>query len=381
MPIDFRASATCRGSATGSVNSQVPFAWQVYFCTPVAWTARKSLLSGAYVRGSSGSPGAVCGAGRANAVAATKPHRARTPAPVAMKRARRDRRPVPPRWDRLGCPRRCPPSWASDRRPFGRCPAETGSRPPVDVVGETVWPRRLGFIGVATCLVARVYLCDGRPCVADTSLPPLDHAVPGRFGDHEGFRAARQVTGTLDRVANVLSLGAGSASLRGDDPACWPCSAARLRRIERPPAPRRRHRRLEQRRLGSEFEPSATATRSRPCPRTCACTRTLPRRSSGPYAQASLPVRRKEEDGEAGRRAGERRSRGNSAVVSRSDVSRGRDGGRAGAGSAGPGRRRCHGRSRSRSALTSSSVPARDGAVARRARARPPRRTGAAGRP
>jgi hypothetical protein len=33
-------------TASGSVNSQVPFAWQAYFWTPTAWTARNSLLFG-----------------------------------------------------------------------------------------------------------------------------------------------------------------------------------------------------------------------------------------------------------------------------------------------------------------------------------------------
>jgi hypothetical protein len=54
------------------MNSHVPFAWQVYFWTPIAWTTRNSRLSGANVCGSSKSPGAGCGAGRVVAAAALK---------------------------------------------------------------------------------------------------------------------------------------------------------------------------------------------------------------------------------------------------------------------------------------------------------------------
>src|SRR5215218_3813593 len=89
VPIGFGAPDVWYSVASGSVKSQVPVAWQVYFCTPIAWATRNSRLSGAYVRGSSASPGAVCGAGAADAAAVTRPHNARTVAQATIKREKR----------------------------------------------------------------------------------------------------------------------------------------------------------------------------------------------------------------------------------------------------------------------------------------------------
>src|SRR5215213_3821782 len=89
VPIGFETPDVWYSVASGSVKSQVPVAWQVYFCTPIAWATRNSRLSGAYVRGSSASPGAVCGAGAADAAAVTRPHNARTVAQATIKREKR----------------------------------------------------------------------------------------------------------------------------------------------------------------------------------------------------------------------------------------------------------------------------------------------------
>ena len=89
VPSAFGLPVVLYSVASGSVKSQVPFAWHVYFCSPVACAIRKSLLFGAYVRGSIASPGAVCGAGPADAAAASSAHAARAPAHAATKRATR----------------------------------------------------------------------------------------------------------------------------------------------------------------------------------------------------------------------------------------------------------------------------------------------------
>jgi hypothetical protein len=46
LPISFGTPVVLNSVASGSVKSHVPFAWQVYFCTPAASATKASLLPG-----------------------------------------------------------------------------------------------------------------------------------------------------------------------------------------------------------------------------------------------------------------------------------------------------------------------------------------------